>query len=307
VREAAMIKKCPECGSEKLLHNKDRGEVVCRSCGLVVEDKMIDFSPEWVEHDESEQTKRRTGAPLTYTQHDQGLGTEIGNSSDIYKLSNKDKFFRLRRWQRRVSTAIERNLQIALSELKRVSSVLSLPHSLEEESARIYTMAVQKGLVKGRGVEQIVAASVYLASRMNDSSLTMDDVCRASNIDKKELGKNYRFIMRKLDIRLMPADPVNYVHKFASRLDLSPMTQTRALKIIESIKKNGLNSGKSPKAIAAGAIYLAAIMHGEKRTQERVALVSNVTEVTIRNRYKEFSERLGLTKHLERAMRKAEA
>lgn len=288
------MKKCPECQSTRLQHTKDRGEILCQECGLVLEDKLVDFSPEWSEHDSDDQSKRRTGAPLTYTQHDQGLGTEIGNSSDIYRLSNKDKFFRLRRWQRRVSTAIERNLQLALSELKRISSVLGLSPAIEEEAARIYTMAVQRGLVKGRGLEHIVAGAVYISSRINDSSLTMDDVCRAASIDKKLLGKNYRFVMRKLDIRLMPADPVNYVHKFASKLDLSPMTQTKALKLIDSIKKHGLNSGKSPKAIAAGAIYLAAILNGEKRTQEKVALVSNVTEVTIRNRYKEFSEKLGL-------------
>ncbi len=299
------MKKCPECGNERLIHHKDKGEIVCNSCGLVIEDKLVDFSPEWTEHDTNDQTKRRAGAPLTYTQHDQGLGTEIGSTSDLYKLNNKDKFFRLRKWQRRVSTAIERNLQLALSELKRISSVLSLSHAVEEESARIYTMAVQKGLVKGRGLEQIVAGAVYIASRINDSSLTMDDVCRAAGIDKKNLGKNYRFVMRKLDIKLMPADPVNYVHRFASRLELSPVTQTKALKLIDSIKKNGLNSGKSPKAIAAGAIYLAAIMNGEKRTQEKVAMVSNVTEVTIRNRYKEFSEKLGLkNKFLNKAMKK---
>ena len=302
------MKKCPECGSLKLAHHKDKGEVVCKECGLVLEDKMVDFSPEWTEHDTNDQSKRRAGAPLTYTQHDQGLGTEIGSSADIYRLGNKDKFFRRRKWQRRVSTAIERNLQLALSELKRISSILNLSKAVEEESARIYTLAVQKGLVKGRGLEQIVAGAVYISSRINDSSLTMDDVCRAAGIDKKTLGKNYRFVMRKLDIKLMPADPVNYVHRFASRLELSPITQTKALKLIDSIKKNGLNSGKSPKAIAAGAIYLAAIMNGEKRTQEKVAMVSNVTEVTIRNRYKEFSKKLGLkNKYLSKAMKKAVA
>ena len=131
------MKKCPECGDTQLSHNKAKGEVVCRSCGLVLEDKLIDFSQEWSEHESGDESKRRTGAPMTYTQHDQGLGTEIGNSSDLYKLNNRSKFHRLIKWQRRVSTAIERNLQLALSELKRISSVLKLSPAVEEESARI--------------------------------------------------------------------------------------------------------------------------------------------------------------------------
>jgi len=36
-------------------------------------------------------------------------------------------------------------------------------------------------------------------------------------------------------------------------------------------------------------------MNSERRTQREVAEVSGVTEVTIRNRYKEITEKLGLT------------
>jgi len=75
------IKKCPECGSINLFWNKDRGEVICRDCGLVIEDKMIDFTQEWHDFDgDSSEKKRRAGAPMTYTQFDHGLGTD--NSLD---------------------------------------------------------------------------------------------------------------------------------------------------------------------------------------------------------------------------------
>ena len=38
-----MVKKCPECGSINLFWNREKGEIICRDCGLVVEDKMVDF------------------------------------------------------------------------------------------------------------------------------------------------------------------------------------------------------------------------------------------------------------------------
>src|SRR3989338_6009437 len=138
-----FVKKCPECGSINLFHNRDKGEIICKDCGLVVEDKMVDFTQEWREFDSEEgEKRRRTGAPMTYTQYDQGLGTEVGRKADLYALGdkNKNKFFRLRKWQYRISTAIERNLKLALAELKRVASYLKLPKSVEEEAARIYTM-----------------------------------------------------------------------------------------------------------------------------------------------------------------------
>jgi len=98
----AFVKKCPECGSINLLLNKEKGEVICRDCGLVVEERMVDFDQEWSEFDsDSAAQKRRTGAPMSYTHFDQGLGTDVGRKGDLYALDakNKNKFFRLRKWQ----------------------------------------------------------------------------------------------------------------------------------------------------------------------------------------------------------------
>ena len=46
--------------------------------------------------------------------------------------------------------------------------------------------------------------------------------------------------------------------------------------------------------MAAAAIYIASVQCGERRTQREVAEVAGVTEVTIRNRYKELTEKLNL-------------
>ncbi len=111
------IKECSECGGKDIFRDEEKGETVCRGCGLVIEDKMVDFSQEWRDfEDDRGGSKRRTGAPSTYTQFDQGLGTEVGTTSDFYKLGSdksKNKFFRLRKWHYRISTAIERNLKVA--------------------------------------------------------------------------------------------------------------------------------------------------------------------------------------------------
>ncbi|MGV8162725.1 MAG: transcription initiation factor IIB [Candidatus Nanoarchaeia archaeon] len=301
------VKKCPECGSVNLLWNKEKGEIICRECGLVLEDKMVDFDQEWREFDsEAAATKRRTGAPMSYTQFDQGLGTEVGSKSDFYKLGgkNKSKFFRLRKWQQRISTAIERNLKLALAELKRVSSYLKLPGSVEEEASRIYTLAVQRGLVRGRSMESVVAGSLYAACRRHDVPRTLDELSEASGVEKKEIGRTYRFITRELGIKILPSNPSDYIARFASSLRLSPEAQTKSVEIIEKAQNVELTSGRGPTGIAAAALYVAALLNGEKRTQREVADVAGVTEVTIRNRYKELLEELGLEKEIKKIKKK---
>ncbi|MBW2996542.1 transcription initiation factor IIB [Candidatus Woesearchaeota archaeon] len=301
-----LIKKCPECTSINLFWNREKGEVICKDCGLVIEDKMVDYGQEWREFDSDSTSKRRTGAPMTYTQYDQGLGTEVGQTGDLFKLKAQDrnKFFRLRKWQSRISTAIERNLKLALGELKRVSSYLKLPKSVEEESARIYTLAVQRGLVRGRSMESVVAGALYAACRRHDVPRTLDELSEASGIEKKEIGRTYRFVTRELGINILPSNPADYIARFASALKLSAEAQSKSIEILELAQKAELTSGRGPTGIAAAALYVSALINGEKRTQREVADVAGVTEVTIRNRYKELLDKLKLTGEIKKTKRR---
>lgn len=304
-----FVKKCSECGSMNLLMNRNRGEVICKECGLVVEDRLVEMGQEWREFDADsgdETNRRRTGAPMTYTQYDQGLGTEVGQRADLFQLTSKDrnKFFRLRKWQYRISTAIERNLKLALGELKRVSSYLKLPKAVEEESAMIYTQAVQRGLVRGRSMESVVSGALYAACRRHEVPRTLDELQEASSIDKKEIGRTYRFITRELNISILPSNPADYIARFASSLKLSADAQTKAVEILEQAQDEELTSGRGPTGIAAAALYVAALTHGEKRTQREVADVAGVTEVTIRNRYKELLDKLRLESQIKKTKKK---
>jgi transcription initiation factor TFIIB len=298
-----QFKKCPECGSVNLLIKEERGEVICRDCGLVIEDKLVDFSQEWRDFEGGDESKRRGGSPLTYTQADQGLGTQVGTSSDLGILSGKDrqKFYRLQQWQRRVSTAIERNLRLALTEIKRISSILNLPDSIEEEAARIYTIGVQRGLVRGRSMEQVVAGTIYITCKRNDIPKTLEEIGDVTGIDKKEIAKNARFVARQLNLKVLPISPVSYIARFSSSLKVKPSTQTTAVKLIEKCQKIGLTSGKSPKGIAAASIYIASLLNAERKTQSKISEVSGVTEVTIRNRYKELVKALQLEKEIRKS------
>ena len=88
--------------------------------------------------------------------------------------------------------------------------------------------------------------------------------------------------------------PTDYISRFSSTLHLSPGTQNEALKILQKAEISELTSGRGPAGIAAAALYVAALINDEKKTQREVADVAGITEVTIRNRYKELLERLDM-------------
>jgi len=295
------IKRCPECGSIDLSYDEQKGEIVCNECGLIVEEKMVDTGQDVGGQFDKTEKKGRGGAPISMQKFDKGLTTNVGEISDLYKFEQEQtrKFLRLKKWQERVSTSIERNLRLAMSELRRVASFLNLPSVVRDEASRVYNYVLQRGLVRGRSMESVIAACIYTACRSYNIPRTLDEISGASDVERKEIGRTYRFIVRKLRIKVTPSSPKDYVSRFSSILHLSPKTQNEALKILKKADISELTSGRGPAGIAAAALYVAALMNDEKKTQREVADVAGITEVTIRNRYKELIDRLKLEEKIK--------
>lgn len=149
-------------------------------------------------------------------------------------------------------------------------------------------------------MESVVAGSLYAACRRYEVPRTLDELSEASGIEKKEVGRTYRFITRELGIRILPSDPIDYLPRFVSALKLSPDSQSKAVDILQKAQKAELTSGRGPTGIAAASLYVAALINNEKRTQREVADVAGVTEVTIRNRYKELLRELDLKDEIKK-------
>ena len=307
IKKEKGASKCPECGSTFFNEDSTRGEIVCAKCGLVMEDAMIDTSPEWRAFDEEQISRRtRTGAPLTFTKHDKGLTTEIGRGrGELFKVTptKRAQYYRLTKWQKRLVESKDRNLSFALSELQRLVSFLGLPKSVHEEVAKKYEQAVDRGLVRGRSMESVIAALLYTVCREMETPRTLEEIAEASGVERREIGRTYRYIARELTMRILPAMPQDYVPRFASMLGLSDKVQAKAIRLLELAKKHEATSGKGPTGVAAAALYIAAVLEGEKRTQREIADAIGVTEVTIRNRFKELCEKLGLEEEVEKKVR----
>jgi transcription initiation factor TFIIB len=306
VPQSPRIRRCPECGSTRLMRDYDCAEIVCMGCGFVVAAKLADQGPEWRAFDDEQRAKRaRAGAPLTFTIHDKGLSTMIDwHDRDVYgkRLApgQKAQIYRLRKWQRRirVSDATERNLAFALSEISKIANNLNLPKNILETASVIYRKAVKERLIRGRSIQGVTAAAIYVACRQCGVARTLDEIAQASTVNKKEVGRSYRFLIKELNYFIPPLKPSQYVTKFSNQLTMQGKVEEIAHKILGTAKELKLTSGRGPTGIAAAASYIASVLTGERKTQREIAEIAQVTEVTIRNRYKELVERLQFVIHL---------
>jgi transcription initiation factor TFIIB len=297
-----LVDKCPECGSSNLIHDYDTGETVCGDCGLVLYEQMMDKGPEWRAFTQEEKASRsRVGVPTSYSVHDKGLSTAISQvDRDAFgrklPLSTRLQMWRLRKWQirSRVHSSIDRNLAQAMAELDRLSDKVYIPPPIKEKAAVTYRKALDKGLVRGRSIAAIAAAALYAACRGSGTPRTLREIAEASLVDKKDVARCYRLLLRELEVHMPIADPLTYVSKIAERTGISGKTQGLAIQILRDARKRRAAAGKDPMGLAAAALYIACLQNNEKKTQKDIAEAAGVTEVTVRNRYKTLKKQLNL-------------
>ncbi|WNZ29072.1 MAG: transcription initiation factor IIB [Candidatus Bathyarchaeota archaeon] len=294
--------KCIECGTSLLIRDPETGEVVCGKCGVVISTQVADLGPEWRAYTPEEQKQKiRVGSPETLCIHDKGLSTKI-DWRDItgFKPEKRAQLKRISQWQQRsrISNSSERSISLALIEIRRVSDKLRLPKNIIETASVIYRKAVNKKLIRGRTIRGMAAASTYLACRQNKLIRSISKISNVSGIKRKEISSNYRYLVKELKIFVPIVRPNQHITKLSNSLELNGVTEGIAHKILIGAKKQKLTSGRGAKSIAAAACYIASRIVGNYRTQREVADAAELTEVTIRNRYKEMLKRLTITVNL---------
>ncbi len=298
--------KCPNCGKRALVEDSVSGELSCSNCGFVVSEKSVDQGPEWRTFSEDSADRIRTGAPITITRKDMGLSTVIGKSnSDAAGRSlgapMRNTIDRLRKWDSRAPAhgSTERNLAQAMVELEKMGDKLVISQAIKERAAYIYRKALERGLLRGRSITGIAAAALYAAFRDTETPRTIRDVAAVSNLTRKAIARDYRILVKEMDLSMPVADATKNVHRIGSKVGMSERTIRRAIDIVRMTEQREISAGKAPMGLAASALYLAGVLEGEVKTQKEIAQAASVTEVTVRNRYKGLRADLGKELGLE--------
>lgn len=282
--------RCPFCGAPTVQYAKrtSEGYYICTRCGNVFEDVLIDTGPEWRAYDAEERIARsRIGAPLSNTVHDRGVSTLI-----IPRVRD-ERALKLIQTQRKVRRGRDEKLVKILQEVNRIASRMGLPDRVRETLGSIVKILYRHNLLRKNNLYEYIGAAIFAAARINGYSISSNDIIENLGVSKERLWAAYRTLTFKLNIskrvgKQRPPKPTEYIARIASKLGLSSQVETLATRIAAELSRTGLAQGKPPQAIAAAAVYLASILLNEKRNQTQVARVINVTDATIRNRYRDI-------------------
>jgi len=124
-------------------------------------------------------------------------------------FEKRSQMHRLRKWQERIRTkdAGERNLQFALSEIDRMASALGVPRSVREVASVIYRRALKEDLIRGRSIEGVATSALYAACRKEGIPRSLEEISEVSRVERKEIGRTYRYISQELGLEMRPVDP----------------------------------------------------------------------------------------------------
>ncbi len=280
---------CPECGGS-IVPLINTGDVVCNQCGLVINEKNVDFSHNGrrAYTNQEKNNREQTGAPISILLPDMGLSTVIDKS----KINNPD-LKRAAKWNTRI-TWQKRNLLIASTELKRISTILNLPNYVKEDAMRLYIEAFKKKLLRGRSINAMVAACLYLACRRKKLPRTLQEILNEASVNAKDVRRCYTTLIREMNLNPPSTDPVSLIPKYMTDLGLNSEVEQLTIKILNAYRIKYSISGKDPKGLCAGAIYLACRLKNKEVTQQQIVQVIGVTEVTLRSRYKELKTKFNI-------------
>lgn len=289
------------CQKDSLVSDNNSGEIVCSQCGSVLVEKAEVMGPEVHTFSTEEyMEKTRTGSKSSLAWDDMGLSTVIDSKNrdaggNSLSSEIKSTFNRLRMWDARSkSDSSERSLRRAFTALNSAKSKLSLSDSIIEKAAYYYRKILSKKMTRGRNVNAMALAALYLACREANTPRTVQDLADAGNVTVRVLSKHIRILIQALGIKVESYNSSQFINRISSSAGVSEKTVRYALELLEKTKENGFASGKNPVALAATVLYLACVVNSEKLTQKKIALAAGISSVTIRNRSMSLVKILGI-------------
>lgn len=291
--------RCENCFQAEFIHDPHRGELICAHCGLVREERMIDPGKEWRSFAGEPETRCRVGAPLTELIPDRGLSTKIGRATREVRGHLRPKLARLRKWQARVHRPANTSLPHALDMIDKMASQLHLTRVVREAAAKFYRQVTAAHMTRGHSLEELATGCLFLACRRCRVPRTLSEVAAVANLrdySRKRLAAVVRYLVKGLNVTVRPTNPFQFVPKLVSDLDLSRECLELTRILLTHACKKGLDNGRNPLSIAAGALYLASVILKEAVLQKDIARAAGVTVVALRDRFYELDEDLHLNK-----------
>ncbi|CAK3915184.1 related to transcription initiation factor IIB [Lecanosticta acicola] len=300
---------CNDCREDPpdLREDHASGDLICGSCGLVLQQRQIDTSSEWrtfSNDDQGNDDPSRVGDGPNALLNGAQLNTNIAfgdgaKSRELSRAQNKSN--------------LDKGNKSLLQAYKQIGALCDgwqLPGSVSDTAKHLYKDSDESKLFKGKSQDALIAGCVFLACRRNQVPRSFREVMELTKVSKKEIGRTFKllenFLMKKEEGKKngtsmvaggtvvyneeykgsATAPPDVIVPRFCNELGMTQKAVVVAQELANQMEKLGTLAGRSPLSAAAACIFMAGHMMGEVKTAKEVQNIARVSDSTIRHAYK---------------------
>ena len=284
IKYNTILNKCSECGETKnIIEDYRNGFNVCGRCGCVFKDKVIDEGSEWRSFsDSAKPDPSRVGSATNPFLDSEQLDTVIsaGSGANSYVLNK----IQMKNYMRGPDRVLKNGFAMIATFCERGF----LPQTVVDSAQTVFKKVESKKLLKGKNLEGSIGACIYIACKTEKCPRTFKEISVITSVPKREIGKCYKLISKGIDTTgIVPQAEI--VGRFCSDLNLSHKIQNTARYVAEKVQDLGCLAGRSPDSVASAVIYLTLYLYPEQtHNQKDIQYITNVTEVTIKNTYKDL-------------------
>ncbi|CAK4083927.1 unnamed protein product [Aphanomyces euteiches] len=293
-----MESSCFECGSDDIVEDYAAGDLICRGCGIVLVERLIDESAEWhnyVEDDRARGDQSRIGEALDTRMGETTLQTYL-----VKRAGQSDSEIAPKHLNGAQSTEVLRRHE-GVEQIKNLAHALNVGQTVVECAISIYARVEDQNLFPHRRSHEkngVFAAILFMACRDCSHSRTLKELEVVSGVDIKRIGKSLGVLSRSNVASKKQVGTEDFLSRFCSSLDLPSKTPILALRVVEKADKMGLVDGKPPAVVAAAVIYMVAAYTNSKRSLEEVSQASLVGEKMVKDVCKVLNQNKSLFEDL---------
>jgi transcription initiation factor TFIIB len=256
------------------MYDRERGELVCTSCGLVIYDRMPAEGG-------GQRREEMEGGWIDLTRHDLGMGSEIGR----VKVESPAALSRLRRMKLmhgrvKAWSWKDRSARAVMMEIDGLCRELSLPRSVRTEACVLYRRLLASKLTRGRDSRIVVPVLITLACRRIGLPRSEKEIVGAMVSRYGLEERTARRIFRRKELGVETETGVeDYLTRFLTQLRASHETSEATRRLLE--RSGARIRSRSPVSLSAALIYLGARISGEGLSVRRIAKVTGVSPSSI--------------------------
>ncbi len=266
-----MTNVCKGCSGNQIEYDPNQGNAFCVDCGTVFEENTI-------------------VAEVTFGETSSGAAVLQGQFVSADKGKTSLPSFGMGK----VNSASDfRDITIANAKkkIKELAAAVKLSDHHVDMAHRWYILALQHNFTRGRKIDKIAAACLYIVCRQEKTPHMLIDFSDILRINVFVLGGTFLKLVHLLNLELPLIDPSLYINRFAAKLSLGQNTQVvshTALRIVSRMKRDWIVVGRRPAGICGAALFIAAKMYKFEPSVKEIVSVVRICESTIKKRLDEY-------------------